>query len=492
MRRNTLHRVSRWILAGLTVVLASALLLSLRAWVTTPTVALLYLLPVGLSAAFWGLGPGLVAALGAFAAFNYFFLPPYFTLHVFRAEDLASLLIFLVVAVTINSLIGQTKLSLARAQAREHEAVHLHELTVALSGLVEYSAIVRAIAEHAQSTFLADSVRVILQSEPEAPSTMLDFPAASPAPGSAPTSRIVIRGLRGAIGEISLWRSAGSLVPAEERLLGTFSREAALAVERAGLAQAENRARALAQSDALKSAILSSVSHELRSPLATIKASVSSLRTEVVDWDSEARRQLLAAVDEETDHLNELVGDLLDMSRIEAGSLRPRRQWNDLGEILQSVLRHMRPALGAHRLAIDLPPDLPLIPVDWVEIEQVLRNLLSNSAKFSPTGSTIGILARAQAPWLRVEVRNEGPAIPEKYLDRIFDKFLRFTDQAQVTGTGLGLSICKGMVEAHGGRIWVENVIGGVVFKFLLPLTWEGVGPREPESHERPSTHPGD
>jgi len=492
MRRNALHRVSRWILGGLTVVLASALMLSLRAWVTTPTVALLYLLPVGLSAAFWGLGPGLVAALGAFAAFNYFFLPPYFTLHVFRAEDLASLLIFLVVAVTINSLIGQAKSSLARAQAREHEAVHLHELTVALAGVVEYPAIVRAIAEHVQSTFLADAVRVVLQSEPEAPSTVLELPAETPAPGSAPTSCIVIRGLRGAIGEISLWRSSGSLVPAEERLLGTFSRETALAIDRAGLAQAENRARALAQSDALKTAILSSVSHELRSPLATIKASVSSLRTEVVDWDSEARSQLLAAVDEETDHLNELVGDLLDMSRIEAGSLRPRRQWNDLGEILQSVLSHMRPALTAHRLAIDLPPDLPLIPVDWVEIEQVLRNLLSNSAKFSPPGSTIGIIARAQAPWMRVEVRNEGPAIPEKYLDRIFDKFFRFTDQARVTGTGLGLSICKGMVEAHGGRIWVENVIGGVVFTFLLPLTWEGAGPREPESDERPSPHPGD
>jgi two-component system sensor histidine kinase KdpD len=492
MRRNTLHRVSRWMLAGLTVILASGLMLSLRAWVTTPTVALLYLLPVGLSAAFWGLGPGLMAALGAFAAFNFFFLPPYFTLHVFRAEDLASLLIFLVVAVTINSLIGQTKSSLARAQAREHEAVHLHELAVALAGLAEYTAIVRAIAEHVQSTFLADAVRVILQSEPGTPSTVLVLPAASPAPETAPTSRIVIRGLHGAIGEISLWRLAGSLVAAEERLLGTISREAALAIDRAELAEAEDRARALAQSDALKSAILSSVSHELRSPLATIKASVSSLRTDVVDWDSEARRQLLAAVDEETDHLNELVGDLLDMSRIEAGSLRPRRQWNDLGEILQSVLGHMRPALGAHRLAIDLPPDLPLVPVDWVEIEQVLRNLLSNSAKFSPPDSTIGILARAQSPWMRVEVRNEGPAIPEKYLDRVFDKFFRFTAKEQVTGTGLGLSICKGMVEAHGGRIWVENVIGGVVFKFLLPLTLEGAGPRDPESHERPSTHPRD
>ncbi len=130
--------------------------------------------------------------------------------------------------------------------------------------------------------------------------------------------------------------------------------------------------------------------------------------------------------------------------------------------------------------------------MDWVEIEQVLRNLLSNSAKFSPPGSTIRVVARATAPWARVEVHNQGPPIPERYVDRIFDKFFRFTAQEQVAGTGLGLSICKGMVEAHGGTIWVENTSDGVAFKFLLPLTWEGAGPHKVTNDDREPAHSSD
>jgi two-component system sensor histidine kinase KdpD len=294
------------------------------------------------------------------------------------------------------------------------------------------------------------------------------------------------------MGEIALWRAEGDVAPEEEQLLRTFGREAALAVERVGLAQAENRARALAQSDALKSAILSSVSHELRTPLATIKASVTSLRSAAVAWDSEARQELLEAVEEEADHLNDLVGNLLDMSRIEAGLLKPQRQWNDLGEILQSVLGRMRNVLVRHSVVAEVPPDLALVPVDFVEIEQVFRNLLSNSAKYSPPGTTIRVSAREENPWVRVEIQNEGPLIPEVYLERIFDKFFRVTAREQITGTGLGLSICKGIVEAHGGRIWAENLPGGMVFKFLLPMMWEGVGPRQLDSHEPTSSRPGD
>ena len=492
MQRTALHITSRSIVAVLTVAMASGLMLLVRNRVTTPTVALLYLLPVGLSTAFWGLVPGLVAALGAFVAFNYFFLPPFFTLHVLHAEDLFALVVFLVVAVTMSRLVGRAESNLARAQAREHEAVHLHELTAALAGLHDDTSILQALAEHVLATFRGDVAQVSLQAEPGGALEVIAVPTSPASLESRPTIALPILGMRGMMGEIALWRAAGGLTPDEQRLLGTFSREAALAVERVGLAEAKSRAQALVQSDALKAAILSSVSHELRSPLATIKASVTSLRTGLVPWESEARGQLLQAVEEETDHLNELVGNLLDMSRIEAGSLKPQRQWNDLSEILQSVLGRMRAALSQHHVVAELPTDLPLVPVDWVEIEQVFRNLLSNSIKYSPHGTTIRIVAREQAPWVLVEVHNEGPAIPEIYLERIFDKFFRFTAQDQVAGTGLGLSICKGIVEAHGGRIWVENLSGGVAFKFLLPLTWEGARPREMESHEPTSSRPGD
>lgn len=492
MRRRVITILGRSVASVLVILLTSGLLLVFRERVTTPTVALLYLLPVGLTTALWGLAPGLVAALGAFIAFNYLFLPPYFTLHVLRAEDIIALVVFLVVAVTISQLVGRAKTSLVRAQAREHEAVHLHELTGALVGLTDSRAIVRAVAEQVQTTFGGDSSQVSVQPEKAAEADTVVLPFGSPQPAPSPTCSVPIQGMHGQMGQIALWRASRELTEEEEQLLRTFGRETALAVERAGLALAENRARALAQSDALKSVILSSVSHELRTPLATIKAAVTSLRSGAVDWDSEARQELLEAVEEESDHLNELVGNLLDMSRIEAGSLNPRRQWNDLGEIVRSVLARMKSALRRHTVLVDIPADLPLIAVDFVQIEQVLGNLLSNSAKYSPPGTTIAVRARPDGSWAQVEVQNEGPTIPDEYLERVFDKFFRVTAREQVVGTGLGLSICKGIIEAHGGRIWAENLARGMVFRFRLPTTWEGVGPQESEAYGPASPRPGD
>ncbi len=492
MRRSVITIVSRSFAAVVVILVTSGLLLAFRGWVTTPTVALLYLLPVGLTTALWGLAPGLVAALGAFVAFNYFFLSPFFTLHVLRTEDILALLVFLVVAVTISQLVGRARSNLARAQAREHEAVHLHELTAALVGLTDSQAILRVLAEQVQTTFRGDAVEVSVQPEKATEAQALVLPSGPPRPASSPTCRVPIQGIRGQMGQIALWRGAGELTQEEEQLLRTFGRETALAVERAGLALAENRARALAQSDALKSAILSSVSHELRTPLATIKAAVTSLRSGAVAWDSEARQELLEAVEDESDHLNELVGNLLDMSRIEAGSLNPRREWNDLGEIVQSVLSRMKSVLRRHTVLVDIPADLPLVAVDFVQIEQVLGNLLSNSAKYSPPGTTIAVRARQDDSWALVEIQNEGPSIPDEYLKRIFDKFFRITAREQVMGTGLGLSICKGIIEAHGGRIWAENLARGMVFKFRLPTTWEGVGPHGSEAYGPTSPRPGD
>ncbi|MCX6027433.1 MAG: DUF4118 domain-containing protein [Chloroflexi bacterium] len=207
----------------MTVVLASGLMLVVRNWVTTPTVALLYLLPVGLSTAFWGLVPGLVAALGAFVAFNFFFLPPYFTLHVLRAEDLFALLVFLIVAVTMSRLVGRAESNLARAQAREHEAVHQHELTTALAGLLDDTTILQALAEHVLATFRGDGVQVSLQAAPGGPFEVIALPSSPPSPEPRPTIALPILGMRGMMGETALWRAAGGLTSEEERLLGTFS-----------------------------------------------------------------------------------------------------------------------------------------------------------------------------------------------------------------------------------------------------------------------------
>ena len=267
----------------------------------------------------------------------------------------------------------------------------------------------------------------------------------------------------------------------EERLLRTFASQGALALERAHLAQTATRARVLEESDRLKSALLSSVSHELRTPLATIKAAATSLHSGEISLDAAAQQDLLAAIEEETDHLNQLVGNLLNMSRLEAGALSPQRSWNVLAEIVHNVLRRMQSDVKNHQLVVSVSEDLPLVPVDYGLMEQVFANLISNSAKYSPEGSQIRIHARLQGKQtLQVQVSNQGPPVPEQHLERIFDKFYRITAAERVTGTGLGLSICKGIIEAHGGRIWAENLADGFAFKFTLPLSLEGLIPHTP------------
>jgi two-component system sensor histidine kinase KdpD len=172
-----------------------------------------------------------------------------------------------------------------------------------------------------------------------------------------------------------------------------------------------------------------------------------------------------------------LVGNLLDMSRIESGVLKPKRDWNILSEIVGSVLARMKHLAVAHRIEVDMPDSLPLVPVDYVQMEQVFTNLVSNSVKYAPEKTVIRISAFMGGETIHVIVSNQGPQVPQEHLEKIFNKFFRITAADRVTGTGLGLSICKGIVEAHGGRLWAENVTDGLAFNFTLPLIWEGVPP---------------
>ncbi|MBI1854780.1 MAG: hypothetical protein HYR93_02755, partial [Chloroflexi bacterium] len=273
------------------------------------------------------------------------------------------------------------------------------------------------------------------------PTLKVDLPINTSAPEQKPEFVIALQSARGQLGEIRIWRIGNSVSQAEKRLLQTFASQGALALEHAQLAQVESRAKLLEDSDQLKSAILSSVSHELRTPLATIKASISSLRSGEVNWESSARTDLLAAVDDETDRLNILVGNLLDMSRIEAGALKPQRQWNLLAEIIDGVLARMQHLTEQHRIETDVPDDLPLLPVDYVQMEQVFTNLISNSVKYAPLGSLIRISVRVRdEEAVLVKVSNQGPQVPPEHIERIFDKFYRVTAADRVTGTGLGLS----------------------------------------------------
>lgn len=464
---------SRYLLAWGSIALITVILFALREALDTALVALLYLIPLGLITAFWGLAPGITSAFLTFLTFNYFFIKPYYTFAVHRPTDVVILIIFLVVAIVISQLVGRMQSSLAAATAREREATQLYELSIALAGLQDRHTIAEILARQVQDVSHGEAVELFITgTEPFA----FRLPESN-RPARPPEWIVPIQVARGILGEIQLWRAAPALTSGEKRLLQTFASQGALALERARLVQAESRARVLEESDRLKSAILSSVSHELRTPLSTIKAAASSLRSNEVSWDSAVRPELVAAIDDEADHLNMLVGNLLDMSRIEAGVLKPKREWNILPEIVGSVLARMKHFAEEHRIELDMPESLPLVPVDYVQMEQVFTNLLSNSLKYAPENTIIRVRAFVDGDSIHVIVSNQGPQVPQEHLERIFDKFFRITAADQVTGTGLGLSICKGIIEAHGGRLWAENVPDGLAFNFTVPLTWEGVSP---------------
>jgi two-component system, OmpR family, sensor histidine kinase KdpD len=458
----------------------------LREQLSVSTLALFYLLPVLASAALWGLIPGLAAGFLAFLAFNYFFLLPYYTLTVNKTQDFTALVIFFFVAGLISQLVGHARRSLASARNREEELLRLHELNNALAGAVHLDQIVRTLKEQALAAFHAEYVEISVETPPEgngvAGEEKRQFTLGSLPGEGVPPAFAKLETPRGAYGEIRLWREQ-PLQEVEVLLLGTFATQGALAIERARLSQAETRAGVLAESDRLKSILLSSVSHELRTPLATIKAAVTSLQDANVDWEPEARQELMAVIDEETDHLNTLVGNLLDMTRLEAGALKTNKQWNILAETIHRVVAQLHRPLGDRQVIIEVPENLPLVPMDAVQMEQVFKNLISNSIKYSPSGMPIRLGAWLGDPQhVQVQVTNYGPQVASEHLERIFDKFYRITHAEKVSGTGLGLSICKGIIQSHGGQIWAENLPEGFSFRFSLPLEMDGAPPPVVES----------
>jgi two-component system, OmpR family, sensor histidine kinase KdpD len=468
-----LSRLWQYLLAFILIACITVILFALRDILDTALIALLYLIPLGIITAYWGLGPGITSALITFLTFNYFFIQPYYTLTVHRPADIVVLVVFLIVAIVISQLVGRAQAGLAAATAREREATQLYELSTAFAGLPNDRGIAQILAKQVHA--VAEGEYVELNVTGVQPFSVR-FPEMD-LQTRPPELILPIEAARGVLGEIRLWRASRAISSRERRLFQTFASQGALALERAWLAQAESRAQVLEESDRLKSAILSSVSHELRTPLSTIKAAASSLRSREVSWDSPARVELVAAIDDEADHLNMLVGNLLDMSRIESGALKPKREWNILPEIVGSVLGRMKHLSVEHKLEIDVPENLPLIPVDYVQMEQVFTNLLSNSLKYAPADTLVCIHAQQEGELIHVQVSNQGPQVPPEDLERIFDKFYRITAADRVTGTGLGLSICKGIIEAHGGRIWAENLPDGLAFNFTVPLIWNGATP---------------
>jgi two-component system, OmpR family, sensor histidine kinase KdpD len=259
----------------------------------------------------------------------------------------------------------------------------------------------------------------------------------------------------------------------------TFLDQAAAMIEHAHLHREATQIEVLRRTDLLRSALLSSVSHDLHTPLSSIKTAASSLLQEDKQWDNDSQRSFLLTIEHEADRLNRLVGNLLDMSRIEGGALKPEKEWYPISELIHDVLGHMRDTLQGREVHVSLSDDLPPVELDYLQIDQVLTNLLENAARYTLPDLAIEISGRATDEQVIISIADSGPGIPPYDLERIFDKLYRVSGTVRrtssVLGTGLGLAVCRGLVEAHGGHIWAENRgSGGAIFHFTLPLAKAG------------------
>ncbi len=256
--------------------------------------------------------------------------------------------------------------------------------------------------------------------------------------------------------------------------LQSFLDQATTIIEGARLRQESLQIEVLRRTDVLRAALLSSVSHDLRTPLSSIKAAAYSLQEKDVTWDDESRHSFAVTIEREADRLNRLVGNILDMSRIEGGALKAEKELYPLDELVYHVVNHMQFVLKDRAVRVTVPESLPPVALDFLQIDQVLTNLIENAVRYTQAGSPIEIDAEECNGEILIGVADHGTGVPEEQKERIFDKFYRVSGgtQKKTMGTGLGLAVCRGLIEAHGGHIWAENRAGGgAVFKFTLPLT---------------------
>ena len=510
------------LLALVFAALLSVVLLSLRAYLSTANVALLYLLPVLTGAAVGGLLPGILASLLCTLAFDLLFIRPYGALTVASGQDLLTLILYLSVGALVAELAAHARARTAETARRAATNALLYDLSsVFLAG--DLDAMLTDLVTRLGAAFALRSCTILLpdetgelqhraqwglptvqvdsedeqqvkkvaawsyeRSEVVGLTLMRSAPMALAMPErnqKAPKDTMLLFTLRTSqtqggthtTGVLALTRPASApLTPEETRLLDTFATQAALAVDRARLAAESAQAAVLRESDRAKSTLLSNVSHDLRTPLTIIGGAAESLLAQDVVLDAATRQELIGSIRDEAARLTTLVSNLLNLSRLEAGALQPDRHLYHLPEIVSQVIGRLGPQLARHTVQLALDSEVPPLLVDYLLLEQVLVNLIDNAAKYTPAGSTITVRLRRSASQAILSVEDNGPGIPAAARDRVFERFYRIpgTHAQRMPGTGLGLAICKAVVAAHEGQIWIdEGTQTGTSINIALPIS---------------------
>ena len=437
---------------------------------TRPEISIaLFMLAVVIAAVAGGLGSGLIAGILGSTIRPLVVDDPQLTFRFDTVEDVATGVVFLSVALVVGLLVGQASEDRARASRREREARFLGTLSSTLHTGEVPDRVLDQFAEVLMEPFALSKVEI------EATLDGTDVRAVARSNGDAIGGpRVSVKLLAGdsSIGTLVAERPVGGrpFSRDDQLLLEAAARQATAALDRARLDARARIAQLDAETNQLRAAMFSSVTHDLRTPLASIKAGVTSLLHTDVQHDPAQERELLTTILEETDRLNRLVGNLLDLARIRAGALTPNRQPAAMDEIVEVVLARMRPRLAGHTVTAELPAALPDVSVDPVQIDQVLTNLLENAGRLAPEGTEIQVSVLWMHGAVQVRVTDEGPGIPLEERDRVFEAFYRGSSTPDTPGSGLGLAIAKAVVVAHGGRIWIEDPArGGCVVAFEIP-----------------------
>ena len=469
--------------------------LALRQTMAVSNVALVLLVAVLASAVTYGLLPSLIAALICALAYNFFFLPPLYTFTIADPENVVTLLVFLLVAGIASNLTARVRSQAIVARQRAATTEDLYRFSRKLAGIGSLDDLLWATAYQVAHMLRLHVVLLLPRGEelevragypPEDTLDEGDLAAARWAfqhgqeagrgADTLPGARRLFLPMRTGAGVVAIigldsQQEGTLLTPDQRRLLDSLSDQTALAIERLNLAEEMDQARVAAETEKLRTALLTSISHDLRTPLASILGSATSLKAYRASLGEKEQDELIGTIREEAERLNHFIANLLDMTRLESGALAPNLEALDLADVIGSVLR--RAPLDELRVNLALEPGLPLLRLDPVLFEQVLFNLLDNAAKYAPAGTAVTIRARREGPVARIAVEDEGPGLPEEDRERVFDKFYRVrASDKKRAGTGLGLAIARGFMEAMGGTITAANRTEGhgAVFTLTVPI----------------------
>jgi two-component system sensor histidine kinase KdpD len=485
----------QYLLACGTIILASLLFFLATAFIDYRSVGMFLLFTVSILALFVGRGPIFAAATLSATIWNFFFIPPLFTFHIHSFSDWLMVGMYFIIALVGGELTGRIRGRETAVRRREEQAVSLYALARELNSARSLHEIVEKATQQIGSAFDArvccflphGSESLSNEAHPSStfkPGSEKEWSVASwvfhnrqPAgrgTNTLPFAEAIYYPLltrNGIVGVVGIAALAHQPMPVDqEGLLQTFLHQIAVALEKEMLRAAAEQTHMLAESERLHKTLLNSISHELRTPLVTITGAASSLIESDTADHPERRGILVGDIYSAAQRLNRLVKNLLDMSRLESGMLKPNLQWCDAGDLVQVVLRNLEKELADHRIRTEIAPDLPLVHIDFVLMEQVLTNILMNSAQYTPAGTEITLRVAAVENVFAFVIEDEGPGFPQEEIEHIFEKFYRL-QKTKPGGTGLGLSIAKGFVEAHRGTIIAENRMDrGARFIIRLPM----------------------